>query len=682
MAKDVNRRKFMSFLASVGASAFAAACKVTGKAHILSSQILAEDDFDYIVVGSGAGGGPLAVNLSRAGFRTLLIEAGNDQGRREVYQIPAFHPIASEDPEMSWDFYVKHFDSGAKDQEDGKFVENKGILYPRAGTLGGCTSHNAMISVYPNASDWDKMGEDVGDASYNGSTMRKYFSFVENATYQTDPNRKKGWLQIRFASSFLIIGDHAVKAMLFSAARMMNLRPFKNIRSALNLLNLVTISDTNSLDPARDTSEGLLLVPLAVTDKFRRRCVRDYVVENANPNLILRTNCHVTKLTFDEGAAVGSGPVVTGVEYEMGEKLYKAAKDPQNSTGQKKYAKARREVILAGGTFNTPQILMLSGIGPKADLDALAQSNGDYRVRLDLPGVGKNMQDRYELGVVNRSDKPLDLVKDCKFAINVVDPCFSSWKDSAEGAYTSNGGVVAILKKSKPELVNPDLFIFMLPSDFRGYAPGYSKVIANSKSFTTWAILKAHTHNRGGSVKLKTLNPFDMPEINFRYYEDGTTASDEAIGGNMSTPVDDLEAMVTGIEFVRKLMTDANSVYDYTSLSVDDLPEIIGIPKFPYFQEVAPGSHLDTRPRLREWARRNSWGHHACGTCKMGESSDPMAVVDSKFKVIGAKNLRVVDASIFPRIPGYFIVSSIYTISERATDEILADAGVARRVQI
>ena len=79
---------------------------MTGKSHILSSQIFAEDDFDYIVVGSGAGGGPLAVNLSRAGFRTLLIEAGNDQGRREVYQIAAFHPIASEDPEMSWDLYA------------------------------------------------------------------------------------------------------------------------------------------------------------------------------------------------------------------------------------------------------------------------------------------------------------------------------------------------------------------------------------------------------------------------------------------------------------------------------------------------------------------------------------------------------------------------------------------------
>ena len=428
MTSHFDRRGFVRFFSSVSATALAVACKVRGKSDLAAAKY-GDDEFEYIIVGSGAGGGPLAVNLSKAGFRTLLIEAGNDRGMTETYQIPAFHPVASEDPDMSWDFFVKHFDEDAKNQQDTKFVPNKGILYPRAGTLGGCTSHNAMISVYPNSSDWDRMGQDVGDLSYNGGTMRRYFGLVENATYQSDQSRKKGWLQIRFASSFLVISDKAVIAMLFSAARALGRKTFRNISSALSLLNLVTLSDTNTMDPNRDRNENLVLVPLATNEKNRRRCVRDYIVENANANLTVRTNCFVTKLTFADDAKTGQDAVVTGVEYEYGEKLYKASKAPQAASGQKNYVTAKREVILAGGTFNTPQILMLSGIGPKAELDAFAAQDPNFRVRLDRPGVGKNMQDRYELGVVNSANDPLQLIKDCKLEANVVDNCYTGWKD-------------------------------------------------------------------------------------------------------------------------------------------------------------------------------------------------------------------------------------------------------------
>ena len=124
------------------------------------------DVYDYVVVGSGAGGGPVAANLAEAGHRVLLLEAGLD-AEDDDYRVPAFHGRASEHPGMSWPFYVRHFDDTAQQERDEKYVpEQDGVLYPRSGTLGGCTAHNAMITVYPHDADWDGIAAATGDASW------------------------------------------------------------------------------------------------------------------------------------------------------------------------------------------------------------------------------------------------------------------------------------------------------------------------------------------------------------------------------------------------------------------------------------------------------------------------------------------------------------------------------------
>jgi choline dehydrogenase len=188
----------------------------------------------------------------------------------------------------------------------------------------------------------------------------------------------------------------------------------------------------------------------------------------------------------------------------------------------------------------------------------------------------------------------------------------------------------------------PDLFVFGLPAAFRGYYPGYSQELERHKDRFTWAILKAHTRNQGGTVRLRSADPRDAPEINFHYFEEGSDSSGE-----------DLDAVVSGIEFVRTMMSE----------HID-----IGA------TELLPGRDVGSTEDLRRFVRDNAWGHHASCSCKLGRADDETAVVDSSFRVLGTRNLRVVDASVFPRIPGFFIVTPVYMISEKASDVILADA--------
>ena len=137
-------------------------------------------DFEYIIIGSGAGGGPLAANLARAGFKVLLIDAGgdpcadNDLGRW-MYEVPIFHGLSTEYPECSWNYFVRHYTDEKLQARDTKYrPQDGGVWYPRAGTLGGCTAHNAMITVTPQACDWNRIATITGDQSWEASNMNRY----------------------------------------------------------------------------------------------------------------------------------------------------------------------------------------------------------------------------------------------------------------------------------------------------------------------------------------------------------------------------------------------------------------------------------------------------------------------------------------------------------------------------
>ena len=316
-------------------------------------------------------------------------------------------------------------------------------------------------------------------------------------------------------------------------------------------------------------------------------------------------------------------------------------------------ADARYEVILSAGAFNTPQLLKLSGIGPR---DELARF-GIPLVK-DLPAVGTNLQDRYETGLVAKADSPFALVKNCNFLRKGEqagdDPCLDAWRRDPRGergVYASNGLSFGLVKKSSAAAQgdDPDLFIAGAPSVFRGYYPGYSQDSNADPSHWTWVVLKAHSRNTAGSVTLRSIDPRDTLAINFNSFDAGVTTD----GADQK----DLQALVEGMKLARDLFPRRG------------LFTLLGQPTFT---EEWPSANVSSDAEWRQFVKDEAWGHHASCTCPIGPDGDEgRSVLDSRFKVHGVDGLRVVDASAFPKIPGFYIVTPIYMLAEKAADVII-----------
>ena len=630
------------------------------------------DTFDFIVVGAGAGGGPLACNLAKAGYRVLLIDAGGDKAPPSS-TVPAFHLATAESEEISWNFRVRQYreDRGAEENQR-PHGQGGDVCYPRASGLGGCTLHNAMITMSGPADDWDSIAWLTCDKTWNSTNMRSYFEEIENCHHVRNPdsvsfnlvrrlldtlnkvlgrdcyNRGrhgfKGWLDTTVASPRLIASDvqlllHVLGAVI-EATRSQLLDVWLLIKGAV-LNNLGALFDPNDWELLRDRPEGVRVIPCAIRNG-ERRSVRDLIMQTQQAlpeKLTIWTDTLVTEVMWAEKHPADSGPIAKGVRFLKGKHLYRAHAKAGDAQGEPGHVCCQREVILCGGAFNTPQILMLSGVGPAHHLTELG-----VEVRVDLPGVGTNLQDRYELGVVWETERDFRLLRGLKFGADGVDddgtdPALSQWLKDKTGLYATNGIILAVFKKSNPGLTAADLCMLGFPGKFIGYAKGFSRLIDTKNAFT-WVVLKANTKNRGGTVRLASNNPLDRPNICFAYFGDGTDIEQ-----------DDLNAMVAGIRFVRKFFC---------------LVRLWGSGK-----EVFPGDSKTSDKDLRQVVQEASWGHHASCSCPIGPDGDRMAVLDPRFRVRGVRNLRVVDASAFPNIPGVFIVANIYMMSEKASDVIV-----------
>ena len=708
---------------------------------------MTQDGFDYIVVGSGAGGAPLAARLAEAGKRVLVLEAGADHLRQageaaEVSQVPGFHGLSTEHPELSWEFFVKHYGTlphgVARDPKchpqdrDPEKPPPEGIFYPRSSGVGGCTVHNAMITIAGPDSDWEDLADFVGDDSWRGAPMRAYFQKLERNQYLSppkpgpigfwrnlwdslkwlfgfNPDRSRGrhgfrgWLRTSFTDLSLGLGDKQLTKMLAAAL-------WESRRSGLGRAwrSLVWMFlkgrgwaalDPNHAQTQAQSPEGVVLVPLAVCGtrtplepdpaqpgirRGHRSSPRERLLETAaaRPNLVIWTDVLVTSVLF----APGEPPRAIGVQFQRGSNLYNAV--PSTRRSQKPGEEGRvfvgqgGEVVLSGGAFNTPQLLMLSGIGDETHLRDIAGASDACVLRgedgaplrgadgaprrVHLPGVGRNLQDRYEVTLISEMARPFQLLDGATFALpgGSVEPDrhLKEWRAEGRGLYTSNGAVLGIFKRSNPDLEQPDLFIFGLPLPFYGYDRGYSG-LGNEHARFTWALLKGHTQNTDGTVRLRSRDPRDTPDINFNYFNETSCP-----GQSERDP--DLEALVDGVKFVRRITDRVSSPF---KLPLTLRPIVK--------REIHPGTTLVPEgddAKMRDWIRSQAWGHHACGTCRMGPAGDDRAVLDSRFRVRGVAGLRVVDASIFPKIPGYFIVTNIYMASEKAADVMIRDAASAQ----
>ncbi|KAF6832166.1 choline dehydrogenase [Colletotrichum musicola] len=563
----------------------------------------AADEYDYIVIGSGPGDNSVA--------------AGGGQ-----------YP-----PSITWDFFVKHYEEDERNKRnnfvtwrarDGSYwVGNKnvpsdakllGMYYPRGATVGGSSMINAMATFLPTDSDWNYIVELTNDTTWASSNMRKVFEKIEKNNYLpagTPAHGFNGWFQTNMDKTTSVTGP--VAGVLTAMANDLGQNPSQ-------LPQLVS-RDSNELSANRDTSVGIYGLARHARANGQRYSSRDYIVEAVNTRqypLTLSQNSLATKILFNTS---GGKPRATGVEYLVGRSLYKADArySPNGPKGEKRTATARREVILAGGCFNSPQLLKLSGIGPAEELRRF-----NIPVLVDSPGVGTNMQDNQEMPIVGTLR-------------------------SNTGGYGSSGCVM--YKTQHAPYGERDMFLMQGPYAFRGFWPSnQSNPALPMDPAGTYGVsmVKQHPQNRAGTVRLLSADPQDVPEINFNLFKQGRET--------------DMGAMKDAVAWVRRI---------YAKVAGPSGPIT---PREPPCPGSIQASGACSDPKADEsWIEAQTFGHHPTSTCAIGGDGDRNAVLDSKFRVRGVDGLRVVDASAFPRIPGVFPVVATFMISQKASDTILSE---------
>jgi choline dehydrogenase len=521
------------------------------------------DEFDIVIVGAGSAGCALAGRLTEdPSLRVLLLEAGGSDNVLEV-QIPA-GLYKTWRTRLDWNYRTE-----AQPGLDGRT-----LFWPRGKLLGGSSSINAMIYIRGARCDYDEWAELTGDKSWSYDHVLPLFRRMEDNARGAD----------RF---------HGVGGPL----RVEDLRsPHPWTRAVVQ--SAVAAGYPRNEDFNGGTQEGV--GQYQVTQKRGRRwSSADAYLHPAErrPNLTIRTGALTTRVLVENGRA-------TGVEYRSGGRVHTAH--------------ATREVVLSGGAINSPQLLMLSGIGPADHLREVG-----VEVVHDLPGVGEGLQDHPLVPVVWN-------VRSGKSLFRAESPSgYAKWFGARRGPLTSNLAEAGLFTRSSPELAEPDLQFHFLPVKFWKQA----EVDPDVDAFTAATVL-VHVHSRG-SVRLRSADPTWSPVIDAGYLTDER----------------DLDALVSGVEKAREIA------------SVGPLASVLA-------DEWSPGGTVHGRGALRETVKNTLESlYHPVSSCRMG--TDDQAVVDSEMRVRGIEGLRVVDASVMPTLVRGNTNAPTIMIAERAADLIL-----------
>ncbi|TFV68885.1 choline dehydrogenase [Blastococcus sp. CT_GayMR19] len=521
------------------------------------------DEFDVVVVGAGSAGCAVAGRLTEdPSLNVLLLEAGGSDDVLEV-QIPAgLYKVWR--TRRDWNYRT----------EPQPGLEGRTLFWPRGKLLGGSSSINAMIYMRGAAADYDEWAELTGDPSWSYENVLPVFRRMEDNARGVD----------RY---------HGVGGPL----------RVEDLRSPHPWTRAVVQSAVAAGHPRNDDFNGARLDGVGqyqVTQKRGRRwSAADAYLHPVlqRPNLTVRTGALATRVLIESGRA-------TGVEYRCGGGLHTA--------------RATREVVLSGGAINSPQLLMLSGIGPAGHLREVG-----IDVVHDLPGVGAGLQDHPLVPVVwnVRSGKSLFRAE----SPSGYARCFGARR----GPLTSNLAESGLFTRSTPELPEPDLQMHFLPVKFWKQA----EIDPDVDAFTA-AVVLVHVHSRG-SVRLRSADPAWSPAIDAGYLTDER----------------DLDALVCGMEKAREIA------------SVGPLASVLA-------DEWSPGAPVHGRDALRASVRSTLESlYHPVSSCRMG--TDEMAVLDAQLRVRGIEGLRVADASAMPTLVRGNTNAPTILIGERAADLVL-----------
>ncbi|KAK7959245.1 GMC oxidoreductase-like protein [Apiospora aurea] len=638
----------------------------------------ADNTHDYIVVGSGPGGGVVASNLALAGHSVLLIEAGRDASDDLSTSIAALSYPGTDT--LKWHFFVKHFGddedqelqynhltwtlpngsywvgSGARAPKDARL---DGVYYPRGATLGGSAIVNAMGTFLPNDADWDYVADITGDDSWSSGKMRSIFEKVEKNHYLpkgTQGHGFDGFMDTQLGSPDYYKRSPGALSFLGAFAGVL-LGRIASPLGASELLPLIG-RDPNFEGTGRDFATGSFGLPIHTTGFGKRWSPRDFILSTFNAKnkdgsaryrLKLQLESLATRILFDHDRA-SSKPRAVGVEFLEGSMVYGASwkHDSANPPpkGTRKRAYARKEVIVSGGTFNSPQLLQLSGLGDRPHLRSL-----NIPVVAHIPGVGRNLHDNQELPVAGQGAAAFAAGPDPAAAHNCThgapgDPCVAAWWEGAgpyADAAAQGNSECALLRTEHSPDGRRDVLTFSPPGPaFRGFWPPTDQtdpgLFTDPPSAVSRSIVRMSPRPPSGKaeVLIASADPTAPPAINFEHFPGGL--DDEDIG-----------AMLDTVAFVRRV-----------------------------FAAVPPPYGPDA-----DWVRSQAFGHHAAGTCRIGNFSheeegnedgpglgndDPLAVLDARFRVRGVRGLRVVDASVFPRQPGAFPVLATVMVGQKASE--------------
>ena len=516
-------------------------------------------NYDYIVVGAGSTGCAVAARLSeRSHLQVLLLEAGGPDSEPNIH-IPAAFPALG-NTAVDWAYFT----------EPQSHCNNRVDYVPRGKVFGGSSSINAMIYQRGNPANYNRWAE-LGNEGWSWEEVLPYFKKAQH--------QERGQSQYHAQGGAINVADLRDPNPLSLA-----------FVDACAEQQLPLNADFNGA-----TQEGFGLYQVTQKNGMRCSAAVGYLHPALmRPNLAAITNALVLRLLFTANRC-------TGVVYR---------KD-----GEDHLAEANREVILCGGAINSPQLLMLSGIGPKAHLEALG-----IEVRLDLPGVGQNLQDHLMVGVAYHCTQPISLA-----AANTPEQV-AKLQNEGKGMLTSNVAEAGGFVKLNPVVAVPELQFHFIPS----WLILHGSVNPGGHGFTLApGVVDVKSV---GALSLRSPNPADPPCINPNYL------AEEA----------DMEVLVAGVKLARRILNS---------------------PAFePYRgEEYLPGAAIESDEEIKEFIRNYvQTVYHPVGTCKMG--NDRMAVVNDRLQVHGIEGLRVADASIMPFLINANTNNPCMMIGEKCAD--------------